>query len=151
MLSRLCTIRFPASIARDREGLDFDGEPIAWSEVRGVGILTWISMASVDADYVVIQTVSGSHYWIGVCGRSDLAGWNARNWTDETVARVEAWWAEALAGLEDPPASISLGRPAMLGVVRWPPQERGQPMYEERPRRLLGFIPWGEDLAPLLT
>ena len=51
-----------------------------------------------------------------------------------------------------PPApSLALGTITLHGRVQWPPHERGRPLYEERPRRLLGIFPWGTGLVPLLT
>lgn len=124
---------------------------LPWADMRCVGRLTWMDLPTDDRDYVVIQATGGKHYWIEVDGWGGPAAWKAGNKPDEEIARLEAWWAETLAGLEDPPASLSLGKVAFLGIVQWPARERGQPIYEERRRRLFGFIPWGTELVPRLV
>ena len=147
MLSRLCRIELPTEFGPDpqRRGLLVDGLLVTWSQVRCVAYVTYVSHASVDMDYMVVQTTSGTHYWV------EVAGWEAGNWTPESTRAVHDWWVQALAGLPDPPTDLSgLGSVAILGVVQWPPTEVGRPMYEDRPRRLLGLLPWGSDLAPLL-
>ena len=114
--------------------------------MRCVAYVTYVYHAGVDMDYMVVQTTGGTHYWV------EVAGWEAGNWTPESTKAEHEWWVQALSGLPDPPQDLSrLGSVAILGVVQWPPAEVGRPMYEERSRRLLGLLPWGTDLAPLLT
>src|SRR5687767_8256426 len=105
MLSRLCRICFPKRFGPDpqRRGLLVDGQLVTWSEVRSVGYLTYIYHASVDVDYVVVQTVHGTHFWF------EVSGWSVGSWTQETVRELEAWWVNALAGLADPPESFPFG------------------------------------------
>lgn len=148
MLSRLCRIELPARFGPDpqRRGLLVDGLLVTWSQVRCVAYVTYVYHAGVDMDYMVVQTTGGTHYWV------EVAGWEAGNWTPESTKAEHEWWVQALSGLPDPPQDLSrLGSVAILGVVQWPPAEVGRPMYEERSRRLLGLLPWGADLAPLLT
>lgn len=147
MLSRLCRIELPTAFGPDSQGrgLLFDGLLVTWSQVRCVAYVTYLHHASVDVDYMVVQTIGGMHYWV------EVAGWEAGNWTPESTRTVHDWWVQALAGLPDPPKDLSgLGSVAILGVVQWPPADAGKPMYEDRPRRFLGILPWGGDLAPLL-
>lgn len=146
MLSRLCRIQFPTAFGPDPQGqgLLVEGQLVTWNEVRCVAYITYIHAASVDVDYMVVQTTRGTHYWI------EVAGWNTGDWTTESVQAEQAWWVHALAGLPEPPQALGrLGTLAISGVVQWPSAELGKAMYEERPRRLLGILPWGSDLAPL--
>lgn len=144
-------VQHPTTVARHRAGIVLGGMLVPWSEVRAVGILTCTPWPGVDPDYVVIQTRAGRHRWIEVMGWSELAEWNTRNWNDESVARLTSWWVQTLSGLPDPPATLALGEVATLGLVQWPPQDRGRVMYAERARRLLGLLPWGRELVAQLA
>jgi len=144
------SIRVAAQVLPLAEGLVLDGQPVGWGEMRSVSVFTWMPMPSADEDFLVIQAVGGVQHWVKVCGWCDDREWRARTWNDQTIARLEAWWLDALEGLDPAPTSIPFGRPAMRGLVLWPPEHRGQPLYELRSRRLLGLLPWGEELVLLL-
>lgn len=124
-------------------GVCIDGRNVRWAELRCLGQLTYIWASSVDVDYLVLQLNDHTHYWVEVNG-----------WSVAMTPELPALWYDSLVpglvGLERADLFwIGVGA-ATEGCELWPRAWRGRPMYESRPRRVLGFLPWGDELIPLV-